>query len=227
MERIIDQVLLQSDERIKPIVIRFMPLSDLTNDALHGIFAATTTSTDRIGLAGSFSNKATLNLLAFATMEAALVLQIPSKGGSFSYDLQDFFTSDQHSFYAFNAHILALSLFSDLQLTVNALVDLQSATPKNSARDIVTTAQQLLDDSSTQIYKDNFISLFQEDFLDADKEKNMMTLAQRAWIAHYLSSSKCAASAITTVPLINTLQWSTEVSLLHQLSVSLNVLYPM
>ncbi|KAG1778310.1 hypothetical protein EV702DRAFT_1095532 [Suillus placidus] len=183
-----------------------------------------------LGLAGGYAPTGELAMLAIADASTIIIIDFKlkkSKGNEHDkrritpvskvdttaarvFMTQNLLRRTTGFLYAFDIARVALALSQTLDLRIANAIDMQSAGLKGRASSPLVTIKQAVGDLH-HVFDVNIDKVFRDDTVDDSLPtfKNGITpLAQRAWIAHYLSQLPTMEDHLAQVPQVDTFRLS-------------------
>ncbi|KAI0694620.1 hypothetical protein BC835DRAFT_1000519 [Cytidiella melzeri] len=217
------------DIHSRPLVVTSLFETELSEENISSFFTVKTVGDSgdapvvadpvNIGLAGGYTPSGLLNTLAVSVGSTILLIQFRSKTKATEDAvvaarklLQDSILCRSHVIlHAFNLAPLALSLYCDHGLLLEAGVDVQSGcTCKNPRDPVDATEFATASTQAAKIYRDNIRDVFASDIRDPAKLETSRSLALRAWLAAYIPSLGDMSERLGEVPRINTRSMSAD-----------------
>ncbi|KAI0250236.1 P-loop containing nucleoside triphosphate hydrolase protein [Lactifluus subvellereus] len=187
------------DEPIDPIDARIVHEKDLEATDLEWFLGPDVNSPRSVGISPAYSQSGGLPALACALGTRVLIINFHSSkvyrdgnpSGTRQRNIErrnrleeELLCHPYYTLYAFDLAQVALSLRLHLRIHLANAIDIQSALPVPS-RDVIDAVKIIVDDASP-IWEDNIISTFESTLYESNKEKDLTSLVQRAWLCGYL-----------------------------------------
>ncbi|KAI0091304.1 P-loop containing nucleoside triphosphate hydrolase protein [Irpex rosettiformis] len=198
----------------KPLEVKTLLETELTEElVLQLIGEPPSNHSTTIGLSGGYTSSGILNSLAVSINPRIVLIQFKAKTKADETAvvtarklLSDTILCRPNAvLYAFDMGPLALALYDDHSLLIEAGVDIQSACSCESPR-IPLQAMKFMVKSTqaAKIYPDNIRDVFASPVRSLEKPETSHALAMRAWLASYVPTLGDMEERLREVPRINT-----------------------
>ena len=217
------------DEPIDSIEARVVHEKDLEATDLEWLLGPDVNSPRSVGISPAYSQSGGLPALACALGTRVLIINFHSSkayretnpSGTQKRNIErrnrleeELLCHPSYTHYAFDLAQVALSLRLHLHIHLANAIDLQSALPVAS-RDVIDSVKSIIDDASP-IWEDNIASVFESTLYESNKEKDLTSLVQRAWLCGYLGGYDLSnvQAMFYAAPKVDMRKFSEEVSCL-------------
>jgi hypothetical protein len=192
----IDQTFI--DDPIDPIEARIVHEKDLETADLQWLLGADLNSPRSVGISPAYSQSGGLPALACAFGTRVIIINFhrskysrKDPGGTQRRNDErrdrlekELLCNPYCTHYAFDLAPLALSLRLHLNIHIANAIDIQSALLLPT-RDVIDSVRFIVGDAPP-FFPENITSAFESTLYESNKEKDLTTLVQRAWLCGYL-----------------------------------------